>query len=317
MSGLPVALHNALTQALGSEPLRAFPLSGGMVNEAARVETASGSIFVKWKADAPPGLFAAEADGLERLRAAGALRVPRVLAFQDRTSPLQKMDFAGPVEKAGQDTPGNHLPFLALEYIEERKPTDPRRFAQRFGEGLAALHREAVSPFDAFGLENDNYIGTMPQPNTPCVPWPDFYRRRRLLPQIEIVRQRRLLPPEREHRVLQVVERLEELLEGLDSRPALLHGDLWSGNFLPAGEEPVLIDPAVYYGEREVEMAFVELFGGFPAGFLPAYHAAYPLDAGYERRRPLHQLYPLLVHLNHFGERYGPDVDRVCRLYLR
>ena len=117
---------------------------------------------------------------------------------------------------------------------------------------------------------------------------------------------------------MRVVEQLDKLLEGLESRPVLLHGDLWSGNLLAtAGDEPVVIDPAVYYGEREVEIAFTELFRGFPAGWLDAYRAAYPLSEGYEFRRPLHQLYPLLVHLNHFGEGYGPAVEGVCAVYER
>ncbi len=97
--------------------------------------------------------------------------------------------------------------------------------------------------------------------------------------------------------------------------PVLIHGDLWSGNFLTAGDEPVIIDPAVYYADREVEIAYVELFGGFPPGLVAAYHAAWPLDPGYTYRRPLHQLYPLLIHLNHFGEEYGAHVDAVCRRY--
>ena len=83
---------------------------------------------------------------------------------------------------------------------------------------------------------------------------------------------------------------------------------------MSAGDEPVIFDPAVYYGEREMEIAYVELFGGFPPGFVEMYHTSYPLEEGYERRRPLHQLYPLLVHLNYFGETYGPQVDRACEM---
>jgi fructosamine-3-kinase len=113
-----------------------------------------------------------------------------------------------------------------------------------------------------------------------------------------------------------MLDNLDALLADLPARPVLIHGDLWSGNFLcTSDDEPVLIDPAAYYGEREIEMAYTELFGGFPSGFLPAYQSAFPLNAGYPRRRALHQLYPLLVHLNHFGETYGPAVDRACREY--
>ena len=327
MSVLPQALQAALAETLGAAPIRAVPLSGGMIARAARVYLPDGAVFVKWKDDAPPGFFAAEADGLERLRAARSLRVPQVLAFRDRPLSPEKVtakntSLPSPHSLRSRDHParsadhpprsGDHLhqiPFLALEYIEERRPRDAQEFARRFGEALAALHRDTASPFGAFGLEKANFLGVMVQENTPHARWSDFYRDCRLLPQVVIAKQNGLLPPERERRLMEVVARLDDLMEGLPARPALLHGDLWSGNFFTAGEEPVVIDPAIYYGEREVEIAFVELFGGFPSGLLPAYRAAFPLDSGYERRRPLHQLYPLLIHVNHFGETYGPHLD--------
>ncbi|MDQ3813247.1 MAG: fructosamine kinase family protein [Armatimonadota bacterium] len=292
MSILPPDLHWALNESLGAEPQRAVMLSGGMINRAARVETKDGPVFVKWNDHAPPGLFTAEVRGLIALQATKTIRVPAVIAAEEKASPA----------------------YLVLEYIEEHPPSDPARFTQHFAERLAAQNRATTSIRGTFGLEEDNYLGAHLQVNTPHARWPDFYRECRLLPQIALARQKRLLPAERERLVMRVVEHLESLLDGLESRPALLHGDLWSGNFLQAGHEAVVIDPAVYHGEREMEIAFVELFGGFPTGFVQAYRDIYPLDAGYEGRRPLHQLYPLLVHLNHFGEMYGPHVERVCRL---
>lgn len=111
---------------------------------------------------------------------------------------------------------------------------------------------------------------------------------------------------------------LDRLLPTRNEAPCLVHGDLWSGNFLPANGAAVVIDPAVYLADREVEMAYVELFGGFPRGFVDAYASAWPLDRGYAHRRPLLQLYPLLVHLNHFGEvPYGAMVDGALRAYVR
>lgn len=317
MSVLPQTLQAALAETLGAEPIQAVPLGGGMIAQAARVDLPGGTVFVKWKDDAPPGFFAAEADGLERLRAARALRVPEVLAFRDRLlfpdSPPATLENASEAQQAAPRQ-GSHPPFLALEYIIERRPRDEAKLAQRFGEELAALHRETVSPFGAFGLETSNFLGVMVQENIPHARWADFYRDCRLLPQIGIAKQKGLLPPERERRLMEVVARLDRLMEGLSTRPVLLHGDLWSGNFLAAGEEPVVIDPAVYYGEREVEIAFMELFGGFPPGLLSAYRAVFPLEDGYERRRPLHQLYPLLIHVNHFGEAYGPHLDSALSL---
>ena len=292
MSILPTEVRDALTERFG--PLGpASAQSGGDVNRAARVVTRKGPIFVKWKADVPAGFFALEADGLGRLRVAGSLRIPQVLAVGDAPA------------------------FLALEYLEPMPPRDERIFALRLGEGLAALHRDHQATGGKFGLAHDNFLGSQPQINTPHDDWPSFYRDCRLLPQLEKARRRGLIPSEWERSLEQVMDRLERLLADFEARAVLIHGDLWSGNFLATGgDEPVLIDPAVYYAEREVELAYTELFGGFPLGFMAAYHAALPLDAGYERRRPLHQLYPLLVHLNHFGETYGPAVDRAARACL-
>jgi fructosamine-3-kinase len=125
------------------------------------------------------------------------------------------------------------------------------------------------------------------------------------------------LPTQREALLRRLMDRIESILDGLGNPPSLIHGDLWSGNFFVGPDGlPVVVDPAVYYGDREVELAFTQLFGGFPSGFMEAYHDAYPLDAGYEYRRPLLQLYPMLVHLNHFGESYGSGVDAICRRYF-
>jgi fructosamine-3-kinase len=293
VSVLPDNVRSALQAKFGTLG-SAEPLSGGDVARAARVATGQGTIFVKWKVDAPPDFFALEADGLQRLRTAGALRVPHVLEI------------------------GRETPFLALEYIPLPMSNDERRFGRRLGEGLAMLHRGNAAPDGLFGLDLDNYLGSQPQSNTPQVEWWAFYRDRRLAPQIEKAKQRELVPTERARLLEHVLVEIETLLNDFPAAPVLIHGDLWSGNFLAAaGDEPVLIDPAVYYGEREVEIAYTELFGGFPRDFLTAYHAVFPLDSGYERRRLLHQLYPLLVHLNHFGESYGPSVDRACRAYVR
>lgn len=312
---LPKALRDALREALQTEITSAKLLTGGMINRAARVtvrsEGAAESIFVKWKEDAPADFFAREADGLERLRTVGALRVPQVLACKDNPRPPHVS--LNPMERTLWGTPS----FLALEYIPEALPSQPARFAQSFGEGLAALHRQGVSPTGEYGLETDNFIGALPQSNRFHARWADFYREERILPLIERARARNLLSLERERALMELLERFDTLLDPLSDSPTLLHGDLWSGNFLAAGDEAVLIDPSIYYAPREMEIAYIELFGGFPEGFLAAYRAAYPLDAGYVSRRPLHQLYPLLSHFLHFGELYGPQVDAVCRHYLR
>ncbi len=277
------------------------PVGGGMVAEAARISTPSGPIFVKWKENAPPRFFECEADGLNRLRAAGPLMVPEVIAWDDFNDDAQARGWVS---------------FLALEWIEAEPPTDSKRFSNRFAVGLTQMHRQCAAPNGQFGLEVSNYLGSQPEDNAWCSSWAEFYRERRVLPQIRRARKEGRLPAYREQLLMTVVNKMDDLLEGLESRPCLVHGDLWSGNFIACTDEPVLIDPAVYYAEREVELAFIELFGGFPAGFMEAYNESYPLDSGYEYRRSLHQLYPLLIHLNHFGETYGPAVDQACRSYL-
>jgi fructosamine-3-kinase len=290
VSALP--LRAMLAGAFAAEPTRIQYVGGGCINQAVRVEVGDARYFVKWKNDAPPSFFEIEARGLESLRQAGAIRVPKVFGYRDGSQPG----------------------YLILEWIEESRRVESLSFAVNFGRALAQLHRVTGT---SYGLDHDNYIGELPQYNRPTARWVDFYRDQRIAPQMAIARQRRRLNPERESMLLKLMERLDSLIGDVPGAPSLLHGDLWSGNFLvTAGNQPVIVDPAVYYGNREIEIAFTELFGGFPPGFLTAYNEAYPLEQGYAFRRSLYQLYPLLVHLNHFGESYGPQVDAICRTYL-
>jgi len=171
---------------------------------------------------------------------------------------------------------------------------------------LAALHRRQAA---RFGWARDNTIGATPQANGWCESWTMFWRERRLAPQLALAARngyRIDVPP------------VWRLLEGHEPAPSLLHGDLWSGNagFLPDGA-PVLFDPAVYYGDREADLAMTELFGGFPGEFYCAYNAAWPLASGYQQRKPLYNLYHLLNHLNLFGGGYLTQVRAALRLLAR
>ena len=284
---------NAVIERVFARPAASIqPVGGGMINRAARVEVGGERYFVKTINSAPAGFFAAEADGLERLRAANALRVPQVIAHDEARDGLPA--------------------YLILEWIDDAPKS--RRLSENLGRGLAAQHRVTSA---RYGLERDNFIGALPQANGFAETWSAFYRDRRISPQVELARRRGLLPPERERLLRRVIDRLDDLLGGMESVPSLLHGDLWSGNYMACdGDQPVVIDPAVYYGSREVELAFTELFGGFSDRFYAAYDEAYPLDPGYAARRPLHQVYPLLVHLNLFGESYGAHVEAACRPYV-
>jgi len=184
-----------------------------------------------------------------------------------------------------------------LEYLDL---TGPKDFAA-LGRMLAAAHRK---PGPRFGWQRDNYVGATPQQNDWSDDWSEFWIERRLRPQIELARRNSFplaLPS-------------VKILEGHRPIASLLHGDLWSGNagFMPSG--PIAFDPAVYYGDREADLAMTELFGGFPREFYEAYGEAWPLDDGYERRKPMYNLYHLLNHLNLFGAGYLRQVEAALRL---
>lgn len=293
--------------------VRAVPVGGGSINRAWRLETTAGPFFLKSKADAPPRFFACEADGLHRLREAGA-DLPQVVAVRDARQQTTGSPAASLAAQDGpQDGPEDAgAPFLLLEWIQPGRWTSARM--RELGRQLAAVHRVEA---ETYGLPTDNFIGLLPQPNRPFDDWCAFYREMRLGVQYEMAARRgRIAPGSRRAKAM---ERLLERLERwLPKRPpaSLLHGDLWSGNVLAGADgRNVFLDPAVYAGHREVDVAFSEYFGGFSPEFYDGYAEMYPLEPEYRERRPLYQLYYLLVHLNLFGESYGPAVDAVLRRY--
>ncbi len=281
-------LRAALEEAVG--PLRSIaPVRGGDINEAARLETAGARYFVKWNFHPRPHMFEAEARGLKLLAEAHALRVPRVVALIEQP------------------------PALVLEWIDCEAGAKKIDAAEALGRGLAQQHR-SVGP--SYGLDHDNTIGANPQINTPARSWIEFYRDRRLGVQRDLAQRHGHLTADRARRLDRVMDHLDQWIDEAAVAPSLLHGDLWGGNYLvDAQGQPVLIDPAVYYGDREAEIAFTELFGGFGARFYDAYNEAWPLAQGYADRRDLYNLYHLLNHLNLFGEGYGGSVDALLRRY--
>jgi fructosamine-3-kinase len=211
------------------------------------------------------------------------------------------------------DADGSCPAFLVLEWIETGgKHADG--IMERFGAALADLHRYTAP---LHGLDRDNFIGRLPQPNDQTPSWIEFYRDQRIGSQMKLARQNGRLPARREDLLTRLMDRLSDWLDDETMPPALLHGDLWGGNYLVDDrEQAVLIDPAVYYGHREMDLAMTELFGGFSSRFYDAYNAAYSLDRGYTERRDLYQLYYILVHLNLFGEGYGGRVDSIAARYV-
>jgi fructosamine-3-kinase len=200
--------------------------------------------------------------------------------------------------------------FLALEWIESR--AGDATAAERLGTGLARQHA-LVGP--RFGYARDNFIGRTPQANAWSADWAEFFRERRLRPQFELAAQRGA-PRALQSRSEPLLQALPALLGGHAPQPALLHGDLWAGNYLVSScGEPVIFDPAVYYGDREADLAMTRLFGGFAPDFYRAYRAAAPLPSGWQRRADLYNLYHVLNHANLFGGGYAQQacvlIDRL------
>ncbi len=258
-------------------------VSGGCINSGGKIATAKGDFFLKWNdAEKFPGMFNAEAKGLQVLKHTGSVRVPEVV-------------LVGQTE---------NLQYLLLEWITSATPS--KKFWIGLGEQLANLHRHSQPHF---GLGHNNYIGSLPQRNTPTQNWIQFFIEHRLEPQLALLKHASIRTG-----MQAVIKRLPHLLPA--ETPALLHGDLWSGNVM-ADEKglPCLIDPACYFGNREIELAFTQLFGGFDATFYSAYQANLPLLPGFDERVDVYHLYPLLVHANLFGGSYLSQVERIIKRY--
>ena len=282
-----MALTEAIRAALvglGLEPRVAAPLDGGSF-AVWLVEAANGErVVVKAASDAPPDLFAREADGLRLLRTVvDAPRAPQPLVVG--------------------------VTFLVLEYLES-SPRAPRAWVD-FAHGLAALHAH-VGP--AFGAVADNYLGRSPQSNTTTEDGHRFFADERLAPQLAWARSRGWLTEADIAAADRLMQRLPDLIP---AQPAsLIHGDLWSGNVIPGpGGALCLIDPAAHFGWAEADLAMTSLFGGFPDGFYDAYVSARPLVPGWRDRVPLYNLYHLLNHLNLFGAAYRSEVQSILKRY--
>lgn len=276
-------LRDAVGRQLGTQVLGATRLGGGDINDAFEVSLEDRTrIFVKTHPDPPGGMFGAEARGLRWLEETKAIRIPRVIAFSD-------------------ERPA----YLALELLTPARPQPD--FEEALGHSLAALHAFG-SP--SFGLDHDNFIGRLPQTNATADDWASFYWTSRIEPQLRLATDRGLIDGETNSRFDSLRRVLPERV-GPAEPPSRLHGDLWGGN-LHVDEEgrPCLIDPAVYAGHREIDLAMMRLFGGFGERVFAAYEDASPLAPGAGDRVPLYQLYPLMVHVNLFGGSYVDSVRR-------
>lgn len=283
--------ERAITKATGSafRVESAQPVGGGCINDAVSVEGGERRFFIKFNAASQLAMFEAEVDGLDAIRDSGTLRTPGAVAC---------------------GSSGDRA-WLILEHLELGPGgVDAGR---RLGELLAAMH---AAPGELFGWRRDNFIGANPQPNAPGEDWVGFLRNERLGFQLQLAA--RNGAPER------LLDWGSELLQILPvffanyrPRPALLHGDLWGGNWAAlASGEPAVFDPAVYRGDREADIAMTELFGGFGRDFHAAYQHHLPLDPGYTTRRDLYKLYHLLNHFNLFGGGYARQAQATIERLL-
>lgn len=270
---------------------RSWGVGGGSINQCYGLSDHTHQYFVKLNQVSQLGMFEVEALGLKALAESGVLRIPQVL---------------------GTGTTDRHS-YLILEWLElgANRGVDASSAWQRLGQNLARLHRQSTGL--AFGWQQQNTIGSTPQPNPWTESWFVFWQQQRLGFQLQLGQRRGGHFPKQ----AELMAALPHLLGEHHPQPSLVHGDLWSGNvgFTPDGE-PVIFDPAVYYGDREVDLAMTELFGGFPAAFYQGYHREFPLEPGYERRKVLYNLYHILNHFNLFGGSYLSQANRMIEQVL-
>lgn len=279
-------IGNLVEAATGAvfRPTSFEPRHGGCIHQAGVCSDGKRCFFFKSNRASFHEQFAAEADGLQALRAADAIRVPTVI---------------------GHAVAGDRS-VLVMEALDLSGGTRARNWA-RMGEQLARLHRKLGQ---AHGWHRDNFIGATPQSNREHPDWASFFVEQRLRPQLDLARAKGMSFAAADA----LLEKVPGLLAGHDPAPSLLHGDLWSGNAgFTADGEPVLFDPAVHHGDRECDLAFSRFFGGFPEKFYRAYEAAWPLADGHARRVDLYNLYHVLNHANLFGGGYANQADAMIR----
>ena len=264
-------------------------IGGGCINQTYSISNGMRHFFVKLNSPDSLDMFAAESAGLEEIRQSGAIRAPQSICYGNN----------------------DEMAWLVLEYLDLNSGV--RGKASRLGEQLAAMHR-VTSP--QYGWYRDNTIGQTPQINSQSSNWIAFWRTQRLEYQFKLA-QRNGFAGKLQNLGEQLLSDLDKFFSDALPSPSLLHGDLWSGNYdYDDKGNPVVFDPAVYYGDREADIAMTELFGGFPANFYSAYRYNYPLDSGYNIRKYVYNLYHILNHLNLFGGGYRHQAEHTINTLL-
>jgi len=279
-----------ISQVLDCPVKKVEPVSGGDISKTYCVYASTQRFFLKVNTSAfALEMFLAEKKGLENINLSKTIKAPEVLGY-------------GQYESSS---------YILMEFIESKNPTS-KEF-ETLGHQLAELHTFSVG--DSFGWKQDNYIGSLPQSNKNNEDWVLFYVQERLLPQLKMAKEKRLL-------ISSEIPSESNLLKDCELffpkvKPALLHGDLWSGNYLISAHGiPYLIDPALYFGHHDVDLAMTQLFGGFSSSFYAAYAEQIPAETLHKERRDIYQLYYLLVHLNLFGRTYYASVKQLLKTYF-
>ncbi|WP_299578097.1 fructosamine kinase family protein [uncultured Sunxiuqinia sp.] len=265
-------------------------VGGGCISTSIKLETNHGNFFLKWNANTPADLFTREAESLQALGEADQsdLLIPKVVLAHE----------------AGQ-LPG----YLLMDYL---MPGHAPSEDEKLGMGLARLHRKTNK---AFGFSHNNYCGATEQDNRWNSDWIAFFGSQRILYLVEKISQHRALASKERNTYEKLVARLPELIPA-DTTPSLIHGDLWSGNYLYTSQGPALIDPAAYYADREMELSMMTMFGGFSRTCWSAYQNEFPLNPGWEERIELYQLYHVLNHYYLFGGFYGSQALSLALRFL-
>jgi len=284
-------LSNHIKEKLSFSKISITPVGGGSINETYRLETPGSRLFCKVNSSSEyPHLFALEKSGLEEVARQKLIRTPEVIDCFE----------------------WNGYQVLLLEWIGEGQRTD--KFWNTFGLQLAALHQ---CTRENFGLHENNYMGSVPQVNHSSSSWPDFLVQQRLLPVIRMCTDKNLLTEKHRQKFEKLFTQIPELFEN-SNRPSLVHGDLWSGNFMcDENSQPVLIDPAVYYGHPSVDLAMSTLFGGFNKAFYDSYHHVSAFPKNYKEQWQVCNLYPLLIHLFLFGSSYLRQIEATLDGFAR
>ena len=286
---IPSAIIEKCQKVIGAEIYSTQYVAGGDINQARLLDTSIGKFFLKMNNASFAGqMFEVEARGLKILASTNAIRIPNVFAH-------------------GKSKDGA---FLLMEYIVTGQKM--QGFWKDFGQSLAQLHKHSTTKF---GLDHENFIGSLPQKNGMHESWIEFYIQERIQPQLNLALQNNRLNSSDEKQFFKLYQRLPEICP--DELPSLTHGDLWSGNFLvDTNGKPVLIDPAVSYAHREMDLAMSRLFGGFNPEFYRSYDQSFPLSPSFEHRLEIYQLYYLMVHVNLFGGGYVGSVRQILKEFV-